>query len=78
MERIRSDVGKFSKAVVKVLLVKGIVLNGAGHGRDGRRKELGERSTNVGGVRTKKEPAAEKWVHEDAREGQTRMRSGAR
>ena len=62
---------------VMVLLVKGIVLNSTGYGQDGRRKELGERSTNVGGVRTRKEPAAEKWVHEDAIDGHTRMRSGA-
>ena len=73
MERIRSDVGRFTQAVVKVKLAKGIILTEAGYGRNGAGR-AGD-SSNVGGSRVKTAVAADKWVHDDAKAGQTRTRS---
>ena len=73
MERIRSDVGRFIQAVVKVKLAKGITLTEAGHGRNGAGR-TGD-SSNVGAPRVKTAVAAGKWVHDDAEAGQIRTRT---
>jgi len=75
-ERIRQDVKKWEDWVAAVHLARGVVLKNVA--RDGRRKELGGPGDNRGGLRVKKEPKPEKWVHEDAIPGRDALRSGGR
>ena len=75
MKRIQQDVGKFTDAVAKVVVAKGIALDEEGHSRDGHRKQRCALSSNRGGLRVKKERKPDKWVHPDAIDGRDKMRA---